>query len=75
MWDDDTATKQIAHRYFKGGAPGDEAYHRWLRTTLTSLARATSHPIASDDERQWAERAVMEGVLAWQPGELAVILG
>ncbi len=56
----------------------DDAYQRWLRATVTSLAKqpdASPHEIRSDDERQWIDRAVAERLLAWAPGRDAVVLG
>src|SRR5256885_14018724 len=79
MWHDDEGINLLWRRYYKGAAPveGDDAYQRWLRETVKTLfaRRDSTHPIASDDERQWVERAVVDGVLAWSPGQYAVVLG
>jgi hypothetical protein len=70
---------EVWRRWLDGPEPDgdDRVYQRWLRATVKQLlGRAgASHAIASDDERQWAERAVMESALAWAPGRYEVVLG
>ena len=66
--------------YQRGPAPveDDDVYQRWLRATVATLVASpagASHAIESDDERQWVERAVMEGAVEWSPGAYAVVLG
>ena len=57
---------------------GDEAYQRWLRATVTALAKrgdGAMHSVGSDDERQWIDRAVADRLLARAPGRDEVVLG
>ena len=78
MWwlDDDTAFLSVLDRYLSAPKEHDDDYQRWLRKTVTALRdRKAPHAIGSDDERQWVERAVMERILAWAPGQDAVVLG
>jgi hypothetical protein len=71
-------TGQCARCDYWYGAPAplkdDSAYGEWLSALATRLPPDQERAI-SDDELQWAERAIYEGWLVWSPSARAVRLG
>lgn len=50
----------------------DDNYRRWLAHVIDALARRGRAYELHEQERQWAERAVADGALAWAPDDFAL---